>query len=66
MNTENIPQVGSKWQFGTRECEVEAVKKRGRGYQVEISEQVVPDFAPNLRSVRPVRLRDFLKAAKPL
>lgn len=57
MNTENIPQVGSKWDFENDECEVTAVRKVGRGHQIEV--RFVDGFARK-------RLRDFLKVAKPL
>lgn len=59
MNTENIPQVGSKWavnmagDINAQRLEtVSAVRKRGRGYQV-------------VTDVCVYRLRDFLKVAKP-
>ena len=59
MNTENIPQVGSKWTHDGVECDVSEVKKRGRGYQVGVTFRNSGDRAT-------YRLRDFLKAAKPL
>ena len=53
----NTPEIGSKWAVNGDECEVTAIRKRGRGYQVEV--RFVDGFTRH-------RLRDFLKAAKPL
>lgn len=58
MNTENIPQVGSVWEINGYHVAVSNVAKRGRGWQVRVG-----DHNGNLSTYR---LRDFLKAAKPL
>ena len=55
----NTPEIGSKWAVNGDECEVTAIRKRGRGYQVDAT------FADGAVTLV-YRLRDFLKAAKPL
>ncbi len=59
----NTPEIGSKWQIGNEPFPqvVVNVRKLGRGYQVETEW----DGAAAAIGYKH-RLRDFLKAAKPL
>lgn len=57
----NTPEIGSKWILDGLQCEVTSIHKRGRGYQVVVRKEGYPDELGFIE-----RLRDFLKAAKPL
>lgn len=66
----NTPEIGSKWEIDGMTGNVRQINKRGRGYQVEFNVESDADgsvvLGQNEAHYAVIRLRDFLKAAKPL
>lgn len=59
----NTPEIGSKWERDGETITVAEVKKRGRGWQVYFATHYPTGVTGEIYRDR---LRDFLKAAKPL
>lgn len=66
----NTPEIGSKWTIEGMTGSVRQINKRGRGYQVEFnveSDDEAPiEIGSGEAHYAVIRLRHFLKAAKPL
>ena len=62
MNTENIPQEGSKWEINCTPVQVVAVSNRGRPPGKQVKWRVMDENTEAGSS----GLKKFLKAAKPL